>query len=140
MSDRHWEHFHHEADIGVHGIAPTPAAAFAEAAVALTAVVADPASIAAREKVEIHCEAPDIELLLVDWLNAVIFEMTTRRMLFSRFSVHLAGHRLQGIAVGEPVDVGRHQPAVEVKGATMTALKVYRDQHGRWHAQCVVDV
>jgi tRNA nucleotidyltransferase (CCA-adding enzyme) len=38
------------------------------------------------------------------------------------------------------VRVERHQPAVEVKGATYTALKVARDEQGRWVAQCVVDV
>ena len=140
MSDQYWEHFHHEADIGIRGIAPTMAGAFAAAAVALTAVVTDPASVTPRETVEIRCEAPDPELLLVDWLNAVIFEMTTRRMLFSRFSVTITGLRLHGTAVGETIDVARHQPAVEVKGATMTELKVFRGDDGRWRAQCVVDV
>jgi SHS2 domain-containing protein len=38
------------------------------------------------------------------------------------------------------VDVARHQPAVEVKGATFTELKVRRTDQGEWLAQCVVDV
>jgi len=36
--------------------------------------------------------------------------------------------------------VARHQPTVEVKGATYTELKVAQDALGQWVAQCVVDV
>lgn len=86
------------------------------------------------------CEAPDHELLLVDWLNAVIYEMATRRMLFSRFEVSIDNHRLQAMLWGEPLDAARHEPAVEVKGATYTELTVRRDESGAWMAHCVVDV
>ena len=134
-----WEHFPHGADIGVRGFGPTKAEAFAQAALAMTAVVADPAEVALRERVEIQCEAPDDELLFAEWLNALIYEMSTRRMLFGRFSVRFDGPLLTGEAWGERVDVTRHRPAVEVKGATYTALRVARDGDG-WVAQTVVDV
>ena len=65
-----WEHYPHEADIGVRGIGATREQAFEQAALALTAVVTDPAGVAAHEALAIDCEAPDDELLLVDWLNA----------------------------------------------------------------------
>ena len=135
-----WEHYHHEADIGVRGTGQTSAQAFEQAAVALTAVITEPETVACRETLRIECEAPDLELLLVDWLNALVFEMATRKMLFSRFQVELSGTRLHATACGEPVDVARHQPAAEVKGATYTQLEVREDQSGQWHAQCVVDV
>ena len=51
------------------------------------------------------------------WHNAVIYEMGTRRMVFGRFAVGTAYHRLWGRAWGEPVDPARHMPAVEPKGA-----------------------
>jgi SHS2 domain-containing protein len=140
MPDAHWSHFSHEADVGVRGVGATWAAALAAAAMAMTAAITDPRSVAPRDSVPIRCQAPDPELLLVDWLNALIFEMATRRMLFSRFEVTIEGERLQATAWGEPVDVARHQPAVEVKGATYTALEVRRREDGSWLAQCVVDV
>lgn len=135
-----WEHFPHQADMGVRGVGPTPAAAFEQAALAMTAIVTDPAGVAPDEAVEIRCEAPDDELLLVDWLNALILEMAARHMLFSRFEVTLEGRHLHATAWGETVDAQKHQPAVEVKGATYTELTVGRDESGRWLAQCVVDV
>jgi tRNA nucleotidyltransferase (CCA-adding enzyme) len=104
-------------------------------------VVTDPASISADEAVTIQCHAPDAELLLVDWLNALVFEMATRRMLFSRYEVQISnGQSLTATAWGEQVDPERHQPAVEVKGATYTALSVVHHDEGDWVAQCVVDV
>lgn len=135
-----WEHFPHEADIGVRGIGSTKEEAFEAAGLAVTAVITDLASVSPMQAVQIACEAPDEELLLVDWLNALVYEMATRKMLFSRFTVHLNDHSLHATAWGEPIEVARHQPAVEVKGATYTALSVKRDEQGRWIAQCVVDV
>ena len=135
-----WGHFHHEADIGVRGTGATLEEAFEEAAVALTAVITDPDTVTCVESVNLSCAAPDTELLLVDWLNALIYEMATRRMLFRRFHVALDGTRLSATACGEPVDVLRHQPAAEAKGATYTALEVREDTPGEWRAQCVVDV
>lgn len=135
----HWQHFHHEADVGVRGVGDTPAEAFAAAALALTAVITDPAKIAASEAVSVHCEGTDLEMLFVDWLNSLVYEMDTRHMLFGRFEVRIEGGHLDATAWGEPVDVGRHEPCVEVKGATFTELRVAREGDG-WLAQCVVDV
>jgi tRNA nucleotidyltransferase (CCA-adding enzyme) len=135
-----WEHFPHAADIGIRGVGRSKQAAFQQAALALTGVITDPANVATRDSVDIFCEAPDDELLLVDWLNALVYHMATRRMLFSRFEVQLADHHLRGQAWGEKVDVPRHQPAVEVKGATLTCLRVGQEPDGSWIAQCVVDV
>lgn len=135
-----WEHFDHGADIGVRGIGHDKAAAFEQAALALTAVVTDPACVAPIEPVAIRCEAPDDELLLAAWLNALVTEMAVRRMLFSRFEVELSGHALRATARGEAASVARHAPAVEVKGATYTELRVRPDAGGGWIAQTVVDV
>ncbi len=135
----HWQHFPHQADLGVRGFGPSMAEAFEQAALALTAVLTDPESVEPRAPVDIACEAPDAELLLAEWLNALIYEMATRSMLFSRFAVRVTGTSLAARAWGEPVDVARHRPAVEVKGATYTELRV-AEQEGGWVAQTVVDV
>lgn len=134
-----WEHFSHEADMGVRGIGATKSQAFEQAALALTAVITDPANVEPRAAVEIRCEAPDDELLFAEWLNALVYEMATRKMLFSRFDVRLEGGQLAASAWGEKSDVARHKPAVEVKGATYTQLRVAHE-NGEWIAQTVVDV
>ena len=93
-----WEHYPHEADIGVRGIGATREEAFEQAALALTAVVTDPAGVSPGEALAIDCEAPDDELLLVDWLDALVFAMATRGLLFARFHVTITGHRLTASA------------------------------------------
>ncbi len=134
-----WEHFPHEADVGIRGYGRNAAEAFEQAAQALTAVITT-AEIEPSTAVAVVCEAPDIELLFVEWLNAIIYEMAVRKMLFSRFRVTIEAARLSGTLWGELVDVGRHAPACEPKGATYTALKVAAGEDGVWSAACVVDV
>lgn len=136
---RRWEHFEHMADMGVRGIGPSREAAFEQAALAMCATISDPALVRPETVVEVDCSATQDEFLLVDWLNALIAEMSARRMIFGRFEVEITGAHLHGRAWGEAVDPARHQPAVEIKGATLTELKVTRNGD-LWTAQCVVDV
>jgi tRNA nucleotidyltransferase (CCA-adding enzyme) len=66
--------------------------------------------------------------------------MAVRKMLFGRFAVRIEDTRLNGTLWGEPVDVVRHAPACEPKGATYTALRVARNADDIWSAGCIVDV
>ncbi|HSG59752.1 MAG TPA: archease [Woeseiaceae bacterium] len=140
MEARRWEHFEHDADIGLRAVAMTRAGLFEAMGEALTAIVTDPSAVASEETVTIRCSAPDTTILLVDWLNALIYEMATRGMLFSAWRVAIDGCELEAQVAGEPVDRVRHRPVVEVKGATYTALSVEQDSDGQWHGQCIVDV
>jgi len=134
------EHFAHDADIGVRGFGSTREAAFEQAAIALSAIVVDVSTIRPEREVHIECEAPNDALLLVDWLNALIYRMAVDHLLFRRFRVTIEDHRLRAEAWGERIDRARHAPTVEPKGATYTALKVEQAADGIWTAQCVIDV
>ncbi len=135
-----WSHFDHEADVGLEGRGSTRAEALAQLGVAMTAVITDPDRVATSESVAIDCDAPDGLTLVTDWLNALVFEMATRHMLFGRFDVRLDRHRLHAVAWGEAIDIGRHRPAVEIKGATCTEVEFSRADDGTWITRCVVDV
>ncbi len=135
-----WQHFPHEADIGVRGCGSDLAEAFAQTATAMMAVVTNLETIEDKISVRIQCQASDAELLLVDWLNALIYEMATRNLIFGYFDVTIdSDFHLNAVAYGEEIDVYRHHPTVEIKGATYTALRVDQENH-RWCAQTVVDV
>jgi SHS2 domain-containing protein len=116
------------------------AEAFEEAAVGLMAVMCQPERVEAREEIQIHCEAPDSELLFVDWFSAIIYEIATHDMLFSRFEVEIEDNELAARAWGEKIDHEKHKTIVEVKAATYAELKVTCNEEGKWVAQCVVDV
>lgn len=141
ISEPSWELYPHDADIGVRGYGKTIAKAFENAALALTSAITNLEKVRPTEgPLSIVCEAPDMSILFVDWLNAIIFEMSERDMLFSRFEVAINDHRLEAKLWGERLDITYHQPAVEIKGATFTTLKVEKQPDGQWLAQCVVDV
>jgi SHS2 domain-containing protein len=96
--------------------------------------VVDVGAIEQIEMVEVRCDAPDFELLLVSWVKAVIYEMAVRRMLFSKFRIALRECSLTGNLAGEKADPERYQVAVEGEGATVSALKVTCDRDGQWLA------
>jgi len=139
-SENHWEHFPHIADVGIRGYGKTLEQAFEQTAVAMTAVICDPATLKPEMPLPIHCNAPDLELLLTEWLNALIYEMAVHKVLFGRFEVRIDGTYLQATAWAEGLDRARHRPVVEVKGATLTELRVTRQDNGIWLAQCIIDV
>lgn len=140
MTTPRWEHFEHEADIGIRGYADNVSQAFEQAALALSGVITDLDNIENIACLEISCEAPDYELLFIDWLNEIIFQMATRGMLFSSYQVSIEQFQLTARLCGESANQKKHQPAVEIKGATFTELKVAQADDGLWMAQCVVDV
>jgi len=140
MADSRWELYSHPSDIGIRGLGPTREAAFAQAAMALTAVITELQKVESSQAVDIECREEDDELLFVNWLSSLLYEMDTRGMLFGRFEIEPIEGGIKARAWGEPVDVARHEPAVEVKAATYADLKVEQDGDGNWVAQCIVDV
>lgn len=133
-----WEHFAHQTDIGIRGYGNSPDEAFAQLALAMMAAITDPRRIEARNVVTLECRAPDLELLLFDWVNALLFEMDTRHQLFCAFDVHVHGQHLQATIWGEPKVASRHNLAIKLESAIFTALHVAAVAPDTWMAQCVV--
>jgi SHS2 domain-containing protein len=108
-----YEHFAHGADIGARGFGGSGAQAFEQAALAMTAAVTDLETVAALQEVDVGCGAPDRELLLADWLNAIVYEIATRHMVFGRFQVHVEECSLHGKTRGEEISAAKHEPGVD---------------------------
>jgi len=134
-----YETFEHGADIGVRGFGRTMAEAFENTAIALYSVMVNIPAVEANEKRSVTVSAPDNELLLIEWLNALLSISDIEHMVFSKFKVKMEGESLTGTAWGEKLDQERHEPNIEIKGATYYMLKV-TEADGRFVAQCVVDV
>jgi len=151
-----WEHFPHQADIGIKATADSLSRAYEEAALALTAIITEPQKVEAIESVKIECSGENEELLLVNWLSSVIYEMDVRKMLFSKFNVKIDPApsvnsnsnirrcgveklRLSAVVWGEKINQNKHFPAVEPKAVTYNQLSV-KNENGKWTVQCVIDV
>jgi SHS2 domain-containing protein len=135
-----FEHFAHGADVGIRGLGESPAEAFAQAARALTAVTCDLASVAVRETIDVELEGRGLDDLFFAWIDALVFFMATRRMVFSSFQVELVGDHLRAKVGGESLRTHQHAPSLEVKAPTFSSLSVQKRDDGMWVAQCVVDV
>jgi len=125
--------------MGIRGFGRTMEEAFAAAATAMVAISVDPERVEQKQKVDIGCEQTDKELLLIEWLNSILYEMATRKMVFGRFEVHVEDERLTGKAWGEKLDIKKHDPGVEIKGTSYSDLKVI-ERNGKWTAQCIIDI
>ncbi len=134
-----FETFEHAADIGIRGFGTTMEEALENAARALYSVMVNIDAVKPNEKRTIAVSASDNELLLVEWLNALLSLSDIERMVFSKFAVTRDGATVTGVAWGEELDRDRHMPRVEVKAATYHMLRV-DNEDGRYVAQCVVDV
>jgi SHS2 domain-containing protein len=132
------DYFEHDADIGVAGRGATLEEAFESAAAATFGVMADLTAVRPEQSVTLAFEEADVEIALVRWLNLLLGISHEKGLVFSRFWIERDGVNWRGGASGEPWrrDLER---GVEVKGATLTMLEVKED-HGGWHARCVVDV
>lgn len=134
-----YENFSHGADIGIRGMGINMEEAFEMGAIALTAVVTNPENVSPEMNLRLEFDERDPELLFYDWINSLIYEMDTKKILFSSVKVSFKSGHMKAELKGEKVNKEKHDPAVEIKGATMTELKVY-ETNGEWIAQCVVDV
>ena len=140
MNKGSWQHIEHDADIGVCGYGPDAASAFEQAGLALTAIITGLDKVEAKHSYSVHCEAPNLELLFTEWLNQIIYLMSTEKILFSQFQVNINGNTLDAIIHGDAINQQHHEPAVEIKGATFTGLQVAQRDDGSWQACTIVDV
>ncbi|MEJ2500058.1 MAG: archease [Campylobacterales bacterium] len=133
-----YDYFDHDADIGIIGRGESIETAFTSAAEAMFAIMGTNACSDPSERVDIAFAEPDPELALVQWLNLLLAEAASRRLLLYRFRLTHHGREWKGSAQGCPLNM-LDARGTEVKGATLTMLSVSQNA-GTWEARCVVDV
>jgi SHS2 domain-containing protein len=135
--------FPHTGDIGLRVAASTLDLLFAEAASALTGVLTYSSRVDGRRTTTVELASPDVELLLVDWLNELLFIFETDRLLVAGALVAVtvgAGEaRLRAAVTGESFDPDRHPVETLVKAATYHLLAIRQTERG-WEATVVLDV
>ncbi len=135
------ETFEHTADLGLRARAADLSSLFAESAAALFAAILDGdlAAVAPARPVEVALPSDDLELLLFDWLNALLSHFDGEQWLFSKFDVAVGPEGLKATAWGEPLDRARHELGHEVKAITYHGLRVEQTAEG-WLAEVIVDI
>jgi len=119
-------------------------AVFAAAAEALlAATLEEPAALRETERRRLELTEPDLELLLLAFLNELVFLRDARQLLLRPRELWVetepAGARLRAELVGERIDPGRHRLLADVKAATAHGLKLAFEE-GRFRATVTLDV
>jgi len=129
-----FEFFDHTGDIGVRVRAATVSDLFADAAAALTATLVDPSTVLGREREWVALSAPSLELLLVDWLNDLVFRFDVDEFVAARVSPRIDQQedewKLEATIEGEHVEPARHRVKLLVKGVTYHQLEIVKTDRG----------
>ena len=117
--------------------------AFAAAAEALlAATLDDPGSVEEQERRRVAFDEPDLELLLLRFLNELVYLRDAEELLLHAGRLRIERNdraRLDAELWGEPIQPERHPLASEVKAVTAHALQVRATAHG-WEASVTLDV
>ena len=128
----------HTADVGLVAYGRTLAEAFANAAYGLFSIIAELKTVKETESRQLELSEEDLEALLFEWLNRLIYFFDVEMLLFKRFEVRdFDGHGLKATCYGEKYDPSRHQIKTGVKSATYHMLKVDREKN---QVQVIFDV
>jgi len=131
------------SDVAFEARGATLEAAFAAAAEAfLSITVDDPSSVATVEHRRIELVEPDRELLLLRFLNELVYLRDAELLLMHPVSLAIRGNGTQRLAAelaGEHIDRSRHRLAADVKAATAHALRVARSEAG-WVVRVTLDI
>lgn len=139
-----YQYLDHQADLGIRGIGATLEEAFGQGAQAMLDAMANTRLVRPQLQFEQQCHAVDIPSLLIEWLNELLYQREVNDVLFCSARVLCIGHQddewtLKGLAMGEPLDLDRHEVHTEVKAATYSGLD-YVVSGGQHIVQCVVDL
>jgi len=128
----------HTADTGLIAYGNNLAEAFANAAYGLFSIIAELSRVRKAESQTVVVNAEDIEGLLFNWMNHLIYIFDVERLLFKGFDIsEFTEHNLKAICWGERYNASRHQLKTGVKSATYHMLKVDREAN---RVQVIFDV
>ena len=135
-----YETFEHTADLGLRVRAADLDSLFADAGRGLfSLMVANLDAVRLVEEVSLGVVGDELDYLLFDWLNELLYIFETRRLVLVEFKVHVSDGGVQATARGEPFDPSRHHSEHEVKAITYHELSVGKGDGG-WLAEVIVDI
>jgi len=132
------------ADVAFEATGKTLPALFKAAALATTNVmVKDLKSVKQKKIKKIDVEAENVELLLFNFLQEIIYYKDADLLLFSKYDVKIVKnkdktYKLQATAYGEKLNMKKHVLLVDVKAVTLHMFSVKKKNV--WKANVILDI
>jgi SHS2 domain-containing protein len=137
---RRFEITEHTADIGITAYGKDLAELMANAAYGMLTLIVEPVTVRSTVAGKIELEERDKVTLLVEWLNTLLYELDTNRLLFKEFDIVISGEtKLSAVCHGEKLDLRRHRLKREVKAATYHNLDIIQEKD-RYAATIIFDI
>lgn len=135
-----FEILEHPADVGFLARGRTIEDLFANAALAMMSLGWELEGVGERERRQIEAEGEDVELLLYDWLSAILAVADAEHLVLKRFRVtEISENHARGTAWGESYDKSRHRARTYIKAVTLHQFQVREADRG-WTARVFLDV
>ena len=126
--EKEFEFLDHMSDVYVAAYGRSLEEAFENAGKAFTHTITNVRNIRPVEEREIRVKGMDLEELLYNWLDELLFVFEVENLLFSDFSVRIfkknEGYELVAAAKGEKYDPNKHVQKVAVKSPTYSLMEI----------------
>ena len=138
-----WRPLEHTADVGLVVEAASLGRLFADAGAGLCDIITERERVEPRRSRETRLAAPALDLLLMEWLEELLFLLDARGELWCEHEVVVdegpSGCSLVAVSRGEAFDPARHPSRLHVKAVTYHGLEVARTAAG-WRATVLLDI
>lgn len=139
-TDERYDIIEHTADIGIRAYGRTKKELFTNAATGMFEFIADLNNARTLKTLTLKIEADSIEELLISWLEELLYQFDTKKILFKRFIIEkLSCNKLTAKVSGERLAPKRHILYREIKAVTYHELRVARVKT-RWEASVIFDI
>jgi SHS2 domain-containing protein len=113
---------------------------FANAALAMFEVMIDTNQVEKKVEEKVFVEGYDLESLMFNWLNELLYVSDSKNLAFSSFDVKVneKDFKIEAVCKGEEIDHKKHQTRTVVKACTYHKMIIWKDE--TWKAQVVLDI
>ncbi|MCG9128405.1 archease [Candidatus Poribacteria bacterium] len=141
MDNQTFEYLEHTADAGMRVWGDSLESLFTNAALGLFEMMVVIGSIDNTISIDIEVSADSIEMLLVAWLDELIYQHEVEEVFFNNTEILcINSEKLSARAYGEPTNFDKHIVYTEIKAVTLHQLYVYKKESGLWEAQVIFDL
>ncbi len=109
----------------------------------MNVMIDDLDTIEPREMRRIELKNDEIDMLLFDFLQELIYFKDAERLLLRVREIRMeekeGAYSLKATTTGEPLDAGRHQQRADVKAVTLHDFRVEKTKGG-WKARVLLDI
>jgi SHS2 domain-containing protein len=130
----------HTADIGIVVYGADIKELFANAALGLFNLIADLDGLNENIKRDVEMSAEDVEVLLVEWLNELIYISDVEHVIFKRFEINsFSNTEIKATCYGEKIKPDQKRLKREIKAATYHMLRIDKENNG-YKVQIIFDI